>query len=157
MKVIGIRAEPSGFTWAVVEGTRERPIFVGADTASAPVSYAEPAALQWFRSRVLTLVKTYEAQAIAIRLPESFNRKGNTEADRRRSRLEGVIMEAGASNGLTIVAGNLKTIGTKQGVAKPKDELASDELRGLDWTKLNEKKREAVFAAVSALDEGADE
>jgi hypothetical protein len=154
VKVIGIRAEPSGFTWAVVEGTREQPIFVGADTANAPGSYEEPEALKWSRARLLTLVKQYDAEAVAIRLPESFGRQGNSDSDRRRSRLEGVLMEGAASNGLTIVAGNLKVIGTKQGVTKPKDELAGNDLRGLDWSKLNAKKREALFAAASALSDG---
>lgn len=154
MKVIGIRAEPGGLTWAVVEGTREHPILIGADTASAPTSYDEPEALKWYRSRLSTLIKQFDAEALAIRLPESFGRQGNTESDRRRSRLEGVLMELGAANGLIVVAGNLKTIGTRQGVAKPKDELAGDDLRGLDWSSLNAKKREAVFAASCALPDG---
>jgi hypothetical protein len=154
MNVIGIRAEPSGFTWAVVQGTRDRPILVGVDTASAPTSYEEPDALKWHRARLATLVTQYQATAIAIRLPESFGRQGNTESDRRRSRLEGVIMELGAANGMGVVAGSLKTIGSRQGVAKPKEELASADLRGLDWSTLNAKKREAVFAAASALPDG---
>lgn len=157
MKAIGIRAEPSGFTWAVVEGTRERPILVAVDTASAPDSYEEPDSLKWSRARLATLVKQYDATAVALRLPESHGRHGYTEADGRRSRLEGVLMELGAANGLAVVAGNLKTVGTRQGVAKPKDELASEDLRGLDWSTLNVKKREAVFAAASALSDGGDE
>lgn len=152
MSVLGIRAEPRALTWAVVEGTRENPILVGEGKASAPPDYDEPQALKWYRSRVLLLLSEYSATAIAIRLPESFGRQGNSDSDRKRSRIEGVLMELGASQGLAVIAGNLRTIGTRQDVRNPRDALESQELRGLDWSDLNSKVREAVFAAASGLE-----
>ena len=151
--MFGIRVEPKAMTIAIVEGSRDRPVLVGMEKASAPATYDDPAALKWYRSRLLTLINQYQPQAIAIRLAESFGRQGNSDSDRRRSRIEGVLMELGATQGLTVEFGNLKSLGARLSFTKPKEELEHEDLRGLDWSKLSKNEREAIFAATSGLED----
>lgn len=151
MKVLGVRAEPAMLHWAVVEGTATAPILVAHDKAAAPVNLDEANALHWYRSRVQHLLQEYGVTAVAVRSAESFGRRGNTDADRKRARIEGVLLEVAASKSLPATASALKTIGGNLGTKSAKDYLDNDDLRGLDWSRLNANRREAVLVAAAAL------
>ena len=59
MTAIGFRAEPSAINWAIVEVILTlQPVLVAAGQLSAPATYDEAAALQWFRDTVLSLLQT---------------------------------------------------------------------------------------------------
>lgn len=148
---LGLRAEPRVLHWAVVEGTQDEPVLTAHDKAEAPASFDEPAALSWFRNRVLFLIDTYEPAAAGVRFPEPSARGGNKDSAKQRSRVEGVLLEAVNSRGLTITSGALTTIGSRLGTKKAKKYIEEGELRGLDLSKLPPHRREAVLVAVATL------
>jgi hypothetical protein len=69
-----------------------------------------------------------------------------------RLRAEGVVLEAMAASNLSpVVAGPLSTIGSLIQSKQPKGYLSEDEMRGMDWSKLDPNKREAAIVACAAL------
>jgi len=126
-------------------------VLAGSDRAVFPASYAEAEALAWCRDRIRHLIDAYGVALVAVRYPEPFGRSGRTDSARKRSRVEGVILEAAHSKGIAVATGALVTISKNLGVKSAKALLEDDTLRGLDWSQLNEKAREAVLAAASGL------
>ena len=147
---IGFRVEPKCVHWAVVRGTAANPVLVAVETVNAPKDFSEVQTLTYFRERVLTLIREYKPGLAGIRYAETVVR-GKTEPLKVRSRIEGVVAQACDEKNLIVHTGSLKTIGARLGSKSPKDYLESEDLRGLDWSKLNQMRREAVLAAASAL------
>lgn len=156
MKVLGVRAEPRLVHWAVVEGTASAPVLVAHDKAAAPVNLDESQALHWYRARILHLLDEYKVTAVAVRSAESFGRRGNSDPDRHRSRIEGVALEVAAARALPATASALKAIASNLGTKSAKAYLEEDDLRGLDWSTLNANRREAVLVAAAALGDAAE-
>src|SRR5262245_34143460 len=77
-RVIGLRAEPRQFNWAVVEGTQQQAVLVAHDTATAPVSLGEAAALSWVRQRAQLIIDTKSPTIAVLRAPEFVRHGGNT-------------------------------------------------------------------------------
>ena len=151
-RILGIRAGPKAFHWAVVEGTQEAPSLLAQGKAEAPASYEEPAAIAALRDRVLHLIDTYHPTAVGVRFAESFGGgAGNTDSARRRCRVEGVVLEASHSRGLGVLTGALSRIGAKLGTRTPKKYIEGGDLRGLDLSALPSPRREAVLVAVAQL------
>jgi hypothetical protein len=149
--ILGIRAEPRAVHWAVVEGTQRAPIVKGHDRAAAPASYEEPAALSWFRERVLHLIDRFHPTAVGVRFPEAIGIGGARNSARERSRVEGVVLEAAHARGLRVLTGSLATIAAKLGTKKAKKYVESNEFRGVDLTALPAPRREAVLIAIAQL------
>ncbi len=156
VKALGFRAEPNAINWAVVEGSCEVPVLVGADQAAAPLAFDEAAALAWFREHVRGLIETYSPTVVGIRYPETFGSHAGNASAHRRCRVEGVIAEAAASKGVTVRTGSLVTISKNLGPKAAKKYLESEEFRGVDWAKYSKNRREAILVAASALPEEED-
>jgi hypothetical protein len=152
-RAIGFRVEPSSVNWALVEGTSDAPILaVPAEKISAPATYGEPQALAFYRERVRLLLAHHRPQMVAVRYPETFGRTSMREADHKRCRIEGVIVEAASSLGLLVITGALASISKNLGTKAAKHYLEADNLRGLDWSPYAAKNiREAILVAASAL------
>ncbi len=152
MKSIGFRAEPSSVSWAVVEGSTAAPILNGADKLKAPASFDEAAALKWFREQTQRLVQAYSPNVAVVRSPETFfPHQPKYLPLYQRCRVEGVLVETLHSCGVQVLTGPMATISGKLGSKAAKHYLPSDDFRGLDWSKCDDKKREAILAAASAL------
>ena len=148
---MGFRVEPKLIHWAVVEGTQEVPIVVAHDKIIAPATADEAAALGTFRERARHLFTTYGPNAVAIRSAEPMARGANRDGPRRRSRIEGVLMEASHSCGLPVTIGPLATISSRLDTKRAKEYLARGEFRGLDLKTIPGSGREAVLVAVAQL------
>ena len=153
MKAIGFRAEPSAINWAVVEGSKGQPELVAASKEKPPATFDEVATLKWLRDVAQHLVRTYSPTIAAVRYAETFQRSPNLKSIGERCRLEGVLIEAMNSCGLRVLTGPLATIAKNLGSKTPKQYLESKELRGLDWSKYDVNRREAILVAASALPE----
>jgi hypothetical protein len=90
---------------------------------------------------------------MAVRFPEPKGRATHGDAARRRSRIEGVILEAAASAGRVVVTGAFVTISARLKAKSAKSFLDEENLRGLDWSTRNVHSREAILVAVAALEE----
>jgi len=152
---LGFRAAPAALSWAAVTGTAEEPQFVDAGTIAAPATIREDeaAVLAWIHNRVLLLLNEHHPEAVGVRYAESFGAKGARDPDRKRARIEGIVMLAAKSRGIEVATGPLKMIGARLGSKKPKDYLEDQELRGIDLSGRSKEQQEAILAGVSMLPE----
>jgi hypothetical protein len=150
---LGIRVETETVFWAVVEGSASAPVLVADGRIPAPVAADEAGKLVAQRRAVLDVIGKYTPTVLFVRFPETvFASRG--ESPRKRSRIEGVIMEAAASKSLPVRTGPLTTIGKGLGVDAKTAKAMRDhdqDLRGLDWSERDEYPREAIMAATAAL------
>jgi Holliday junction resolvasome RuvABC endonuclease subunit len=150
---VGVRAEAEGINWAVVDGSRDEPVLHAHGFEKAPAAYNEPEKLLWIHQRFLHILDQYHPLGVAVRYPENTALGANKDSARARCRIEGVVLEAAASRNLDVITGALKTISKNLGTKSAKDYLASDEFRGLDWSKYQPKVQEAILVAASVLQE----
>jgi hypothetical protein len=54
--VLGVRAEPTAFHWAVVSGTSHTPVLEDSKIEAAPSAYTEGESLSWIRDRILQII-----------------------------------------------------------------------------------------------------
>src|SRR5213594_1900643 len=101
-RVLGLRAEPRQFNWAVVEGTQQGAVLIAHETASAPINLDEAGALAWIRQRAQLVIATNKPNSAVLRAPESIARGGNMDSARRRLRLEGVLIEVCHTSGVGV-------------------------------------------------------
>jgi hypothetical protein len=152
--VLGIRAEPSGFHWAIVSGDAAAAILEAYGTETAPTSYNEGDSLVWIREKSSHILETYGPMQVAIRYPEGNAQGANKSSAKARCRVEGVILEAAASKNRNIVTGPLATFAKHSGSESPKEDLTRADLRGIHLSEYKEKNlREAILVAVSLLPE----
>jgi Holliday junction resolvasome RuvABC endonuclease subunit len=112
---LGIRVEAETVLWAVVEGSTRAPVLVADGKIPAPVAEDEAGKLVAQRRAVLDVIGKYTPTVVFVRFPETvFASRGETP--RKRSRIEGVIMEAAASRAIPVRTGPLSTIGKGLGV-----------------------------------------
>jgi hypothetical protein len=151
-RVLGVRAEPAGFHWAVVSDTQESAILEACGIEIAPHAYNEGESLVWIHQKAAYIIDTYKPTRVALRYPEGNARGANKSPAKSRCRVEGVILEAAASKNLDIVTGALNTFAKHSGIKSPKEDLTKDNLRGLDWSQYRDKnQREAILVGVSLL------
>jgi len=152
IRTLGLRAAPSGFHWAIVRGMPEQPILDASDTETAPYAYKEAESLAWIREKTVYIIERFRPTKVGVRFAERTARGPNKDSAKRRCRVEGVLLEVSGSRGLDVVAGTLNTFGKHLGSKSPKEDLTSDDLRGLDWSKYRDNGlREAILVAVSLL------
>jgi Holliday junction resolvasome RuvABC endonuclease subunit len=151
---VGFRVEPELIHWAAVDGAVGSPTLVAVDEIRAPHHYTEAQALSHYRDRVLHVLSHYAPTIVAVRYPEPYPPRSATESTRRRSRIEGVILEAASGRSIEVITGTLVTIAKNLGTGSAKQAkqyLEREDLRGLDWAKYQPYTREAILAAASAL------
>jgi hypothetical protein len=149
--ILGLRAEPKGFHWAVVTGTLKHAVLEGSGSEMAPEAFSEAESLAWVRQKAAYIIDTFKAEAVAVRYPERIARGFNKDSAKSRCRVEGVLVEVSGAKNRMVVTGALNTFGKHLGSTSPKDDLSSDDLRGLDWSQHKDKIREAILVAVSLL------
>jgi len=149
-RALGFRADAKTVHWAVVDGTRDTPILIEHDKASAPINLEEGPALSWYRNGAKLIIETHHPTVATIRTAEPIARGSNKEGARRRLRIEGVLLQTMDSCGLKVTVAALATISGKLG-SQAKKYVASGELRGLDLSKIPALSREAVLVAVAGL------
>jgi len=153
MKSVGFRAECEGINWAIVQGSTAQPVLIAYDYIPAPKVNAEPARLAYFRERVLAVVRLHEPASAFVRFPEAYGRGNkNITSNDARLRVEGVILEALNASGVRVLTGALRPIAARLGSDEPKAYLSRDDLRGLAFPRKAPNSREAILAAVAALE-----
>jgi hypothetical protein len=150
MRVLGLRAEPDAFNWAISEGTLEAPVVVAVDRVAGPRGYSDPEVLNHFRARLLHIAKQHSPVAVGLRTPEPVARGGGDSA-KCRLRVEGVLLAVSGELGLQVTLGALVTINSLLGSKSAKLFLNSDEFRGINWSHYTPAKREAILISASLL------
>lgn len=147
-----MRVDPKETAWALVSGTAAEPILEAHDKLVPPkVLSTEPERLLWYWDQLALLIKDRRPKVLAVRYAEDFGVRGKREPDRIRARIEGVVMASAAQLGVKVFTGALKDIASAMGTKASKKYLEQDDLRGLDWSEFDDKRREAVLVATAAL------
>ena len=119
MRALGLRAEKDRVHWAIVEGATDSPSLVAHDKVSAPATYSEPQALRWYASQLHQLMLEYKPNVIAVRLSETFlqSKPAPTALQSmfERARIEGVMLQTAAAQGVSVVAGPMAMMRSKLG------------------------------------------
>jgi hypothetical protein len=125
MRVIGIRAEPNAFLWAVSEGTLQTPILVSADRVACPTTFPFAKGANFLRSRLIQIIAENHVTSAGVRTPETMPR--STEALRQRLRIEGALLVACGEVDLEVTQGPLATMSRLLRVKSAKISVESDE------------------------------
>ena len=149
MRTLGLRADASGFTWAVAEGSIQVPVLHASGYFKIPANFSVSAGLNHLRLGVLQLIDQYKATIAGVRTPEQLAR--SNESSRTRLRIEGVILAACAEKGLETIQGALSTLSSRLGVKSAKVLRDSEEYRGIDLECFPNEKREAILMGISLL------
>jgi hypothetical protein len=150
MKVLGLRAEPNGFNWAVCDGTKEVPVLLAVERVATPRDYDEPEGLSDLGARLRAILTSYSPAVVGLRTPEAAS-PGTGDPARKRLRVEGVILATCAEAHLTIAMAALTKIGASLGVKSAKALLESDQYQQLNWASYPKPKREAILIGISLL------
>jgi hypothetical protein len=126
-------------------------VLEASGSETAPETFSEAESLAWVRQKAAYIIDTYKPEAVAVRYPERVARGFNKDSAKSRCRVEGVLVELSGAKNKIVVTGALNTFGKHLGSRSPKDELSSEELRGLDWSQHKGKVREGILVAVSLL------
>ena len=150
-RALGLRAEAQQVHWAVVEGTQQTPILVDRGKAAAPADVDEAAALSALRDRILLVIRAQKPECAIVRAPEHRPRGGNSDGDRRRLRLEGVLLQAADSACIKTATWAHATISARLGSTTSKAYVESGLVRGIDVSRFPLPAKEAVLVAVAGL------
>ncbi len=150
MNAMGIRAKPGEVTFAVLD-TQDRRI-ANVETVKVPKALPTPDALKYIRNNILDIIREYEVSRAGLRVTESASQTLSVA----RIEIEGVIQEAFASSSLSsYYCGQISTIAAKVGIARADFKPYVDGTRMFDgvenWSDLGREEREAVFAALGAI------
>lgn len=147
MRTIGIRAEPSAVTFAVID-TDDNSI-INVEKIKIPAALAWPDALKYLRSNLLDILREYDVERAGIRETESI-----ADGSTPRIQLEGVIQEAFASSELKgYYVGQIVSISSRVGFESKrfKPMVAGDDDPGVEnWGTMTKEAREAILCAMGA-------
>ena len=146
MRAIGFRVEPKAVHFAVLDIDAKKKVIVDSGSFHPPKTYTEPECLKWYRARIIQEVAKYKPTHSGVRYPEVFGRRGITNSDYRRLRIEGVILEALIVSGVIVFGGNSGQISSAMGAVSAKEYKQHGEVRGLDWSKLSAHCKDATLA-----------
>jgi hypothetical protein len=151
MRAIGFRAEPKAVHYAVIDVDSDAKVVSDHGKFHPPTTYDEAESLKWYRAHIIQEIEKHQPDSAGIRFPEVFGRKGVTSSDFRRLRIEGVILEAIASAGVSAFGGAMGPISSAIGATSAKAYKERGEVRGMDWSKCNDYCKEAALAALASM------
>lgn len=153
MRAIGFRAESNGtIHWAVVEGKKSSAELLSWGEIPVPVAFKDEATrLHHLRTQVMEKITTHQPKRAAMRSPEARRRSH----DDSRSHVDGVILEACAASHIPVVSGPIVSIASRLGTkaGKVKGYLEPEEFHGVTFPKKDNKTRESIAVAISALED----
>lgn len=153
---LGLRVDPKGFNWATVRGTRAAPVFIKAGRYDAPKAQTEADALGSYRREVHDLALAHAVKLAWVREAEFGIAKKALLM--KRCRIEGVAVAALDAEGVAITIGSLGSMTARLKPGKPDEKktakayMTADDFRGIDLFAHDDNTREAILAAVSALE-----
>lgn len=148
MITIGIRAEPSGLTFAIYDANGKTVLNV--EEIKIPAAFGIPEGLKYIRSNILDVLREYKVTQAGIRVTESNSQRINIE----RVQLEGVIQEAFASSSVSkYYVGQISSISAKLGIDRKSFKpfaSAEEEYPIENWNTHTNNAREAILCAIGA-------
>ena len=149
---VGIRASTSEINYVIIEGSFANPKLITADKLREPISYSFSETLVYYRVQFLSLCKEYKINTCGIRTAEPLSRlKGSSEGAIKRANIEGVMIEASASQGIKTIVGANSTFSPLLDVKSIKDLISAKEYKNLSkWTKLSQDFKEATLVAIAS-------
>ncbi|MFS4516831.1 hypothetical protein ACMFLR_23530 [Delftia tsuruhatensis] len=151
MKSIGIRATPSSIHFSIY--CNKAKVVINTEEVKIPLALTTPLGLKYIRSTILDILREYEIENACIRATEPSAQKPSIE----RLQIEAVIQEAFASSDLCrYYVGHISSISKNLGIQrtkfKPMVDGESNDLNIQNWDILKKEQREAVLAAIGAIE-----
>jgi hypothetical protein len=97
------------------------------------------------------LIDVHEPTCAGFKLMEPVARSSARAALQARQHIEGVLLQLSDERKLRVFAGALSSVAAQLDTKTAKDYLSRDDLRGIDWRKMNAQVKEAILAATAAL------
>ena len=149
---LGFRVEGVSVHWAAITTKDGVVVIDEVNTCKAPKAYGEAQMLSWIRGRVALLIETHSPIAAGVKYGEAISR-GSSTSIQKRARVEGVILQLLDERSIASLGCAYTSIGGKLELGKPKEYLQKDEFRGADWSEYKVVHRDAILAALAALEE----
>lgn len=149
---LGIRCSNSDFTYAVLQGTKNKPHMLATNTVAMPAGFRQPQALDWLYQEIERLIAAHGVEIIVIKRSESRRRNGARDT---RLEFEGVVALAGHRSGQVpsfkkVSSTIAKDLGLKGYARYLRTRLDTSPLEGFDG--YSSKSQEAVLCAWSELE-----
>ena len=152
MNSLGVRCSNSDFTYAVLQGKRNKPHLVETSTVAVPAGFRQPPALDWLYQEIERLIAAHSVEIIVIKRSESRRRNGARDI---RLEFEGVVALAGHRSGRVpsfkkVSSTIAKDLGLKGYARYLKTRLDTSPLEGFNG--YSSKSQEAILCAWSELE-----
>lgn len=150
MITLGIRAKPDSVTFAIYDS--EVLNVINVEKVKIPKALSIPESLKYLRNTILDILREYGVEKAGIRVTESNSQSLNIH----RIQIEGVIQEAFASSNLiSYYCGQISSIAARVGIERADFKRFVDgemDYNSIEaWGELNKEGREALFAALGAV------
>ena len=151
MKILGVRCSNLDYTFAVVDGTQEKPNILERKTFPFP-SFERLKTLQWLYKEIEDLIHKYEPRGVMIKRAEFSPQKKTTLFQRVEN--EAIVLLAVANKNIDYFDDRIKSTIAKKLGYKGKGHYLNNyfinkKLPDLD--KESDKIKEAVLVAISGL------
>jgi len=152
MILLGLRCSNSDFSYAVLEGSKKRPVLREKNVVLFPKNYSRLDSLRWFFLEIDGLIKRVKPEGILIKKSEILARKSKSRDERVGN--ETIVLLVAALNNIKYVDCRVKSTIAKNLGYKGKGhylKTAFDNSSLEDYANEGEKIREAILVAWSGL------
>ena len=151
MMILGLRCSNSGYTFAVLSGSRKSPAIIAKGSVDTPKGFAKPQKLRWMAQEMHDLCKRHNITCIAMKGTEGLASRGSSFVE--RIEIEAAVFMSGAELGIKPVVKKVKSTIAKdlgqKGKAKYLERIDTSII--LNFSDYNEHEKEAVFVAWSEM------
>jgi hypothetical protein len=152
MTTVGFRCSNKDYTYALIEGTKEKPSITVCDTIAFPVGYSKPQSLSWFIKEIKDIIENHEINGIAIKADEGM--AGRSSAYETRVEHEAMIYLACADSGIKSVLKKRKNTIAKDLGLKGKGKYLNTKLDVSvipNYADYSDKQKDAILVGWSML------
>lgn len=151
MSILGIRCSNKDFTYAVMVGSKKKPVVQHVASVSVPKNFSRPRALHWMVQEIQGLIAKHGIQKVVMKSFEGRTR-GKTYAE--RVELEAAVYIAGGMDGMSAIFKKVKStiakdLGLKGRAHYLQTSLDTSVIPGFGGKK--DKEKEAILAGWSEL------
>lgn len=150
--VIGLRCSNKDYSFAILDGSKKKPILIKSDTISFPTGFSRPNSLKWFYQELDEISKKYNLDCWVLKGTEYMIHKGPSYTVRIEN--EAMVLLIAANKGDQNVVRKLKAkiakdLGCKGRAKYLNTDIDLNYVQG--YIKSSEKINEAILVAWSSL------
>jgi hypothetical protein len=149
MSVLGVRCSNSDYTFAVLEGTKDKPILVSRKNVAYPKDFDTNQSFKWLYQEAAKAISDRNVSLVLIKRDESPTH-GNAKED--RIGYEAIVMLAAADKGIEAHKKVNATISKDLGLRETARDLARQDTSAIPgFESMPKKAQEAIQSSWSGL------